>query len=90
MTTSANFFDVLGVGHSLGRLYSQSDAGLPVAVVSNGFWRKRLHSDTRVVGHSIKLGGKLYTVPGVLPRDYRSILRHGVSPEVYLLADKEH
>jgi hypothetical protein len=34
MTTSANFFDVLGVGGSIGRLYSQSDEGRPVAVVS--------------------------------------------------------
>jgi putative ABC transport system permease protein len=89
MTTSANFFDVLGVGSSLGRLYSQSDQGLPVAVVSNGFWRKRMHSDPGAVGHPIQLGGRLYTVLGVLPRDYRSIMRHGVSPEVYLLADKD-
>ena len=29
MTTSANFFDVLGAGSSTGRLYSQSDDGLP-------------------------------------------------------------
>src|SRR3954470_8787314 len=27
MTTSANFFDVLGVGGSIGRLYSQADEG---------------------------------------------------------------
>ncbi|MEI9972423.1 MAG: hypothetical protein WDO73_10440 [Ignavibacteriota bacterium] len=29
ITTSANFFDVLGVGGSMGRLYSQTDEGLP-------------------------------------------------------------
>jgi putative ABC transport system permease protein len=89
MTTSANFFDVLGVGGSMGRLYSQSDEGRPVAVVSYGFWRKRLHSDPNAVGQSLKLGGRVYTVLGVLPRDYRSIMRHGVSPEVYLLADRD-
>lgn len=89
MTTSANFFDVPGVGTSMGRLYSQSDEGLPVAVVSYGFWHKRLHSDPGVVGRSLKLGGSLYRVLGVLPRDYRSILRHGVSPEVYLPAGKD-
>lgn len=89
MTTSANFFDVLGVGSSLGRPYSQSDEGLPVAVVSYGFWHKRLNSDPGAVGRSLQLGGSLYRVLGVLPRDYRSILRHGVSPEVYLLPGKE-
>jgi len=45
ITTSANFFDVLGVGSSIGRLYAESDQGKPAAVVSYGFWRKRLHSD---------------------------------------------
>ncbi len=87
MTTSANFFDVLGVGSSIGRLYSQTDEGLPVAVVSYGFWHKRLHSDPNAVGRSLKLSGRLHTILGVLPHDYRSVMRHGVSPEVYLLAD---
>src|SRR5947208_4103330 len=50
MPTSANFFDVLGGGASKGRLYSQSDDGPPVAVVSYGFWRKRLQSDPNAVG----------------------------------------
>ena len=86
MTTSANFFDVLGVGASAGRLYSQADEGRPVVVVSNGFWRRRLGGDVHVVGRALKLNGHLYTVTGVLPRDYRSILGSGVSPEVYVIA----
>jgi predicted permease len=85
MTTSANFFDVLGVGASAGRLYSQSDEGLPVAVVSYGFWRKRLDSDPHAVGRALQLNRKLYTILGVLPRDYRSVMGHGVSPELYLV-----
>lgn len=89
MTTSANFFDVLGVGSFIGRLYSESDQGRPVAVLSYGFWRKRLHSDPNVTGSPLNIGGNLYTVLGVLPRDYRSIMRHGVSPEVYLLSERD-
>src|SRR5580658_6954928 len=50
LSTSANFFDVLGVGAALGRLYSQGDDGRPVAVVSYGFWRKRLRSDPGIIG----------------------------------------
>ena len=86
MSTSANFFDVLGVGAELGRLYSQADEGRPVAVVSNGFWRQRLHSDPNIVGRSLQFNQKLYTIVGVLPHDYRSIMGHGVSPEFYRLA----
>jgi len=85
MTTSANFFDVLGVGASSGRLYSQADDGLPVAVISNGFWRNRLNADPAAAGRTLAVDGKLYTLLGVLPRDYRSIRGHGISPEVYVI-----
>lgn len=83
-TTSVNFFDVLGVGASRGRLYSQADEGREFAVLSYGFWYRRLHGDSDTLGRPIQLNGRLYTVLGVLPRDYRSIYGHGVSPEVYL------
>jgi putative ABC transport system permease protein len=86
MSTSSNFFDVLGVGAGLGRLYSQGDEGRPVAVVSYGFWRKRLNGDPNIIGHPLQFNGRLYTILGVLPRDYRSIRGHGVSLEVYRLA----
>jgi predicted permease len=86
MVTSANFFDVLGIGASLGRLYSQTDEGRPVAVLSYGFWSRRLNRDAHVTGRALNLNGRLYMVTGVLPRDYRSIVGHGVSPEVYIIA----
>ncbi|HUE23441.1 MAG TPA: FtsX-like permease family protein [Bryobacteraceae bacterium] len=84
--TSANFFDVLGVRGSLGRLYSQADEGRAVAAVSYGFWRKRMGAAPHAIGRPLQLNGRLYTVVGVLPGDYRSIYGHGVSPEVYIQA----
>jgi putative ABC transport system permease protein len=83
MDTSPNFFDVLGVGPAAGRFYSQADEGGPVAVVTHSFWTRRLHSDPRVLGRLLQLNGRAYTVVGVLPRDYRSVMGHGVSPEIY-------
>jgi putative ABC transport system permease protein len=84
LTTSSNFFDVLGIRPSQGRLYSERDAAGESAVVSQSFWRKRLHSDPRAIGQPIQLRGRLYTLVGVLPSDYRSVYGHGVSPEAYL------
>ena len=84
LTTSPNFFDVLGVRASNGRLYSQHDRGGEIAVVSYGFWRKRLHSNVHAIGQPIELNSRLYTVTGVLPADYLSVYGHGVSPEVYI------
>jgi predicted permease len=89
MATSANFFDVLGVGTSVGRPYSQNDEGHPVAVLSNGFWSRRLNGDVHVLGRALNLNGHLYTVVGVLPRDYRSIMGHAVAPEVYIIASPD-
>jgi putative ABC transport system permease protein len=89
MITSASFFDVLGVGASVGRLYSQTDEGRPVAVVSHGFWHGRLASDPHIIGRPLTVNGRLYTIVGVLPRYYRSVMRRGIAPEVYLLADQD-
>lgn len=82
--SSPNFFEVLGVGPSLGRLYSQAAEGRSVAVVSYGFWRRRLGGDPNILGRALILNGHLNTLVGVLPSDYRSIYGHGVSPEVYV------
>jgi predicted permease len=92
MTTSANFFDVLGVDPSAGRLYSQGDEGRAIAVVSYGFWRKRLHADPNAVGQPLELNGHFIIILGVLPRDYRSVYGRGVSPEVYvpIITDPHH
>ncbi|WP_321477368.1 ABC transporter permease [uncultured Paludibaculum sp.] len=84
LTTSADFFDVLGIHAYAGRLYSSVDEGRELAVASYGFWRKRLRGDPNAVGQPVQLAGRLYTLVGVLPRDYRSIYGHGVSPELYL------
>jgi putative ABC transport system permease protein len=89
LSAGFNFFDVLGVRASRGRLFTQPDEGRDVAVVSYGFWQRRLHADPHAVGRSLELNGRLYTLLGILPRDYRSVMGHGVSPEVYLPAGGE-
>lgn len=83
MDTSANFFDVLGVQPLAGHLYTQRDEGNPVAVVSFGFWRKRLGADPGALGQTLQVSGRAYTLVGVLPPGYRSVLGHGLAPEVY-------
>ena len=84
--SSANFFDLLGVTAFAGRLYSQSDEGHDLAVVSYSFWRKRLGADPATIGAVLRLNGRIYTITGILPRDYRSIYGNAFSPQVYVLA----
>ena len=72
--TSANFFDVFGVGPQQGRLFVAGDeqAGhAPVAVLSDALWRRRFAADTSVIGKPITLDGNNYTVVGIAPEGFR-------------------
>jgi predicted permease len=84
--SSANFFDVLGVTPLAGRLYTQSDEGRDLAVVSYSFWRKRLGADPAAVGKPLQLNGRSYTIAAILGRNYRSIYGNDFSPQVYVTA----
>lgn len=77
---SPNFFDVLGVRADLSR----------GVVASYGFWKRRLAGDPQAVGRPIELNGRLYTLTGVLPEDYRSVYGLSVSPEIYVEASVAH
>jgi putative ABC transport system permease protein len=66
---SGNLFSLLGAEPVVGRLIGPSDDQLgaeAVAVLSDGFWRRRFGADPRVVGRAIRLDGKSYQVIGVL------------------------
>jgi putative ABC transport system permease protein len=70
---SGNFFDVLGVHASVGRTFA-SDEDLTrnthlVAVVSHDFWHSRLGADPSIVGKTIRLNGRRFTVIGVASRE---------------------
>ncbi|MBB5061603.1 putative permease [Granulicella aggregans] len=61
------FFATFGVQAKLGRLIGPGDARAAVAVVTDEFWRERLHADPKAVGATIKVSGQDQTVIGVLP-----------------------
>lgn len=70
---SGNYFDVLGVEASQGRsLRSEDDipGASPVAVVSNGYWKQRLHGDINAIGKIVILNRTSFTIVGVAPPDF--------------------
>lgn len=72
--TSANFFDVFGVGPQLGRLFISGDeqAGHPpVVVLSDVLWRRIFGGDPGIVGQKITLDAQSYTVIGVAPAGFQ-------------------
>lgn len=76
-TASGSFFRVLGVRPALGRFYSgdedRLDAGEPVAVISDRFWRRQFAADSSVVGQPIVVGGHRYTIIGVAPAAFSGV-----------------
>jgi predicted permease len=66
---SPNLFDYMGVPLTLGRGFSKSDVSgagpAPVAVLSYLFWQKQYGNSRDILGKSIELDHKLYTVIGV-------------------------
>ena len=66
---NGSFFEVMGLRPTLGRLLTPADDGpkaAGVAVLTHQFWRAVLHSDSTVVGKTIRLGPGMATVVGVL------------------------
>lgn len=73
---SGNYFDALGIKAALGRGIEPSDdqaSKATVAVLSDGFWRRRFGGDPRVLGRSITLNGVAFTVIGVMPAGFTDI-----------------
>jgi predicted permease len=73
---SASFFTLLGVKPVLGRTLVTGDdqvGAVPVAIISTGLWKRKFAASPDVVGKTMTLDGKSYTIVGVLPANYRYI-----------------
>ena len=67
---SADFFTALGVQLPLGRNFRTEEdqsGGTPVAIISDGLWKRKFGLSADVLGKSITLNGETYTVIGVGP-----------------------
>jgi putative ABC transport system permease protein len=71
---TGNLFEVLGVRALLGRTLTDADSRPQaplVAVLSEGFWRRRFAADPGIVGRSLVLDGQPTTVVGVVPQSFQ-------------------
>jgi putative ABC transport system permease protein len=73
VSTSSNLFSLLDVKPQLGRAFlPEDDAGetATTVILSDGVWQQRFGGDPNVLGQSLTLSGKLYTIVGVMPADF--------------------
>ncbi|MBI3450140.1 MAG: ABC transporter permease, partial [Acidobacteria bacterium] len=68
---SGNYFDVLGVPAALGRTFvpeeDRAPGAHPVAVLSYAAFRDRFGADPAILGRSLVVNGKPFTIVGVAP-----------------------
>ncbi len=83
---TASVFPTLGVQPILGRVFTkqEEDAHEPLAVISYALWLDRYHRDPRVIGNTIDLDRKAYTIIGVMPRSFEFPLQPGLLDKTQL------
>ncbi len=70
---TADLLKALGVEPSLGRGFTDEDdrEGAPgTLLLSHGFWEREFGGDPSVVGTTVTLDDQVYTIVGVMPRDF--------------------
>jgi putative ABC transport system permease protein len=84
---TADYFAVLGVVPALGRAFEAADdrpgGAAAVAILSHDGWARRFAGSPDVVGRQVRLNGRLFTIVGVAPRGFRSLIP-GFSPDLWV------
>ena len=84
---SGSYFSTLGVGASTGRVFTAADdvtpGAHPVAVASDGYWRRRFGRDAAILGRVIRINGTPITIVGIAPQSFFG--EHvGVAPDLWV------
>src|SRR6184192_1663171 len=75
VVVTPDFFSVLAAEPLLGRVFIPEDSkrgAAPVTVLSENLWRARFGADRGIVGRSITLDMRPYTVIGVMPASFHT------------------
>ncbi len=71
-----NYFSALGVGPATGRVIAPNEGrargDAPVVVLAYEYWQSRFGGDPAVVGRTVRLNGRSFTVIGVAPRGFKT------------------
>ena len=84
---SASYFTTLGVPAAMGRAFNAGDPQAPdapaIAVVSHGYWQRRLAGDPQAVGRVVRVRDTPLTIVGVAPSGFHGEEVEG-SPDLWV------
>jgi putative ABC transport system permease protein len=71
VTHSRGYFDVLGLTPALGVLPSARGKQFPdTLVISHALWQQQFGGTTDILGRSVRIGKRVYTIVAVAPREF--------------------
>src|SRR6202021_3680603 len=80
-SVTGNLFSVLGVTPAFGRSFlpdEERPGSAPGCILSDGLWRRRFGSDSKIIGKAVTLNDEMWTVVGIWPAGF-------VFPQVVVL-----
>ncbi len=83
---SSDFFSVLGVKPIIGRTFAEDEERVgagPLALISEGLWRRKFGSAPDILGKNITLDARDYTIVGVIPADFHMVIPGFRDSQVY-------
>jgi len=86
---SSDFFSILGVKPVTGRLFLAGEdkpGAAPVVLIGEDLWRRKFSSSPDILGKSITLGPKDYTVVGIIPASFHLRLPSFRDGEIFVPA----
>ena len=70
---SPNYFDALEPQVVIGRPLTAADAGVDAAVIANGAWARLFANDPGVLGRTLDINGRPFTVVGVMSPQFTGL-----------------
>jgi putative ABC transport system permease protein len=71
------YFSILGIAPQLGRTFRAEEDAVPqrdaLVILSDRLWKRRFGGESNVLGRTIQLNGRAYSIVGVMPPEFRGI-----------------
>jgi len=83
---TSGFFEQLGVNPVVGRSFTEEETKVgaaPTVLLAARFWKRKFASDPKVLGKTLVLDGKAYTVIGVIPAKF-DLLGNFRNTDIYI------
>ncbi len=76
MAVTPTFFPLVGVSPARGRAFTPEEGeigGEQKVILSDGLWHSLFAGDPAAVGHDIRIGGRPFTIVGIMPRGFNFV-----------------